>query len=113
MCKDMQPLIPLYVDGELAFAERRDAEKHMAACAACRRAILGHLGFIACLRARLVPPLPSAEQRQRMVRRIDEQLPVPRSWLARLWASTAGLMGSMLRYADRRRDTAWPTDWRR
>lgn len=87
MCIDMHPHVQLYIDRELAFADRRAFEEHMAVCAVCRRATLWQLSFIAGLRARLAPPTPSPAQRRRILRFIDEQIPPEKTWATRLWAS--------------------------
>lgn len=62
-CRQLEALLPPYVDGEATAAVRYTVEQHLASCAACREAVAAQREVRALLvsrRARLAEPAPAA-----------------------------------------------------
>ena len=69
-CADTDGLLQPYVDGELPHSDRAVLEEHMAKCEACRKRVQRELTFVACVRARLSPPLADPELSHRVASKL-------------------------------------------
>ncbi|HEU5060305.1 MAG TPA: anti-sigma factor [Kofleriaceae bacterium] len=72
-CKDIETLLPTYLDGELAPHDRLSFEHHTADCADCRERVREEAAALQQVRALLVPPGPPAELIQRVRAGLDEE----------------------------------------
>lgn len=60
-CKDIETLLPTYLDGELDPHDRLSFEHHTADCAECRERVRAEASYLQGVRSLLVPPAAPAE----------------------------------------------------
>jgi hypothetical protein len=71
-------LLPWYLNQTLADGERREVDEHLAACAACRRALEVERNVAEALRAGAEPaPAPHPQQFARLLERVEEAEAAP------------------------------------
>src|SRR5688572_14745995 len=72
-CKDVDTLLPTYLDGELAPHDQLSFEHHLADCAGCREQVRGETTYLEAVRRSLVPPPAPPELEGRVRRALDEE----------------------------------------
>lgn len=70
-CNDIEPLVPPYLDQELADSDLRELEQHVAECGPCRHEIRAAEAVQRALRQQLAPPRAPDALRDRIVRGLD------------------------------------------
>ena len=60
-CKDIEALLPTYLDGELDPHDRLSVDHHVADCTECRERVRAEAAYLQHVRALLVPPAMPAE----------------------------------------------------
>jgi hypothetical protein len=72
-CKDIETLLPTYLDGELASHDRLSFEHHLADCARCREEVRVEAVYLQRVRSLLAPPAAPAELHQRVHGLLDQE----------------------------------------
>ncbi len=72
-CKDIETLLPTYLDGELDPHDRLSFEHHTADCADCRERVREEAVHLQRVRALLAPPAPPAELFHRVRAGLDQE----------------------------------------
>lgn len=72
-CKDIESLLPSYLDGELDPHERLSFEHHTAECVECRDRVREEAAYLERVRALLAPPATPAELVRRVNAGLDEE----------------------------------------
>jgi anti-sigma factor RsiW len=72
-CKDIESLLPSYLDGELDPHDRLSFEHHTADCAECRDRVREEAAYLQRVRSLLAPPATPAELVKRVRAGLDEE----------------------------------------
>jgi hypothetical protein len=105
-CDEWSERLAPYLSGEIPGADRREAEEHLAACAACRREIADLARTWEELGRLPAPEVPSQRMRARLVGSLASRGPGRRLW--RLSAAAALLAAGFLAGWIGRRESAAP-----
>jgi len=102
-CRDLQPFLSTYVDGEFDAAERARMDAHLEGCPACAALVRAEAAFLAALgRAADVPVAAPAGLRHRVLAGLDAEdraarrPPGVRTWLTVAAALVGVLLGGSL-----------------
>ena len=72
-CKDIEALLPTYLDGELAPHDQLSLEHHVADCAPCREQVRAERDHLDRIRTLLAPPPPPPGLDGRVRRALDQE----------------------------------------
>lgn len=72
-CKDIETLLPTYLDGELAAHDRLSFEHHVADCTSCRERVRDEASYLERVRSMLIPPAAPVELDRRIRAALDEE----------------------------------------
>lgn len=72
-CKDIETLLPTYLDGELAPHDRLSFEHHVADCADCRERVRDEASYLERVRSLLAPPAAPAALVERVRAGLDQE----------------------------------------
>src|SRR5437879_12390377 len=76
---NLEPQLDAYLDGELAEAERRELESHLAHCPECTRFLDSRLALRSAIKAR-IPALRAPDTLRRRVRSLQRRARMPVLW---------------------------------